>query len=196
VVISKASIGDPAHDVSIEDIHIKYDQLLATEGGAVYRKHRPRHCRGYVSKAPKVGDAAPDGVLHTLDGIPTTLYAELKALGTARPQGSPTHVAVVFGSRTCPVWTGVTAQLALRAFGKQLIPSVQIYTREAAPSDLFPNQMNERVGIKINEHKARCFHLGFCCVRVSSSVGLRLLHGALFQTNNCTRGRYWFSHLL
>ena len=54
--------------------------------------------------------------------------------------GMMTHTAYPTG----PVWTDVTAKLAITSFGAHGIPTIQIYTKEANPSDTFPNQSRHR----------------------------------------------------
>lgn len=54
--------------------------------------------------------------------------------------GIMTHIDYPTG----PVWTDVTAKLAITSFGAQGIPTIQIYTKEANPSDTFPNQSRHR----------------------------------------------------
>jgi hypothetical protein len=51
--------------------------------------------------------------------------------------------------------------------------------------------------LEVSGGLVRCafFDHGFCCVRVSI-IGLRLLHGARFSTEICTRGCHGVSRLL
>ena len=120
----------------------------------LFKQHRPRHNRTHLSKAPKVGDKAPDGMLHLLSGGASTLHKQLKAMATKSPKDAPPHVALVFGSRTCPVWIAVTATLAMTEFAARGVPTLQIYTKEANPSDTFPNRSNTDCNIVINQHTA------------------------------------------
>merc|ERR1712166_1294712 len=90
----------------------------------IFQQHRPRHNRVHHSKAPKVGEKAPDGMLHLLSGGASTLHKQLQALSSKRPADAPPYVALVFGSRTCPVWISVTAKLAITEFGARGIPTI------------------------------------------------------------------------
>lgn len=105
---------------------------------------RPYSVKGYESQAPKVGDNAPDGEVLSMepDGEPSTLLAEVKALG--KKAGS-SFVGLSFDSLSCPVWRmygGYDLCNAMNGVDGIKFPVLHVYTREAHGSDDFDASPN------------------------------------------------------
>jgi len=101
---------------------------------AKFQEHRGYANPGYVSKAPQLGDVAPDGKILNLDPSqpPSTLLAEVKKLAEAK--GS-TKVIIAFEAITCPFFRAYAAEDLAKASNG--VPTLHIYQREAEPCDVF-----------------------------------------------------------
>ena len=96
--------GDPAKDCTqpeVAEMEEKAWKDVEGKDWRLYQKMRPYNLKSFTSKAPANGSVAPDGPALTLAGKPTSLLAEVKALGAAN---GAAHVAVLFDSLTCPIW--------------------------------------------------------------------------------------------
>ena len=99
-----------------------------------FQINRPYCIPGYTTKAPRVGDIAPDGPLHSLkhSGPSSTLLVEVRKLAAAA--GSD-KVVLGFDAMTCPFWRAYCAFDLMQACGS--VPILHIYSQEAEPEDTF-----------------------------------------------------------
>jgi len=96
-------------------------------------EHRGYAAPGYKSKAPQVGEIAPDAKILSIDGgAPSTLLTEAKKLAAAK--GSK-KVILSFDAVTCPFYRAYAAQDMYKAAGG--CPALHVYLREAEPCDVF-----------------------------------------------------------
>jgi hypothetical protein len=129
---SKAGKALAIGDANTEVTH---DQVVAKEAGAwqpkgdekwaEFQAARPYSLQGYTVLAPKVGDNAPDGVVHTLqDGASTNLLSAIRDLAKAR---SNDNIAVIFGCSTCPAFRVFGGYDFHVAFEKQVHIHIRIH---------------------------------------------------------------------
>jgi len=98
-----------------------------------YNEHRGYTTPGYQEVSPNVGDVAPDGPIHSINGGgASTLLAEARK--AAEAAGS-SRVVLSFVAVTCPFYRGYAAyDMHKAACG---VPVVHVYIREAEPCDVF-----------------------------------------------------------
>ena len=100
-------------DVSYEEVQTvefaKWHDVQGKDWGA-FKVNRPYSIKGHVSRAPAIGADAPDGTVLSLDDSvpPSTLHEAIDAV--AASAGGAQHVALIFGTITCPVWRGWAAR--------------------------------------------------------------------------------------
>jgi len=132
----KCQIGPKTSDVTYKEV-ADYEEAAwkGVEGKdwGLFQEQRPYSLATWESKAPQVGSKAPDGPALTLNGEPTTLMKEVKALG-----GSGVFVVLSFESLTCPVWRTFAGYDLQRGVRPYHTPVLHVYTREAHADDEFP----------------------------------------------------------
>ncbi len=98
---------------------------------------------GSIHEGPKVGTAAPDFALKTLDGKETVRLSKL--IG-------PKPVVLVFGNFTCGPFRALTADVdAIAARHKDAATFVMVYVREAHPTDGWVMASNAKVGVEVKQ---------------------------------------------
>merc|ERR1711998_4580 len=99
-----------------------------------FKQFRPYAQKDYESKAPKVGDIAPDGPVLSLaeDGESSTLLTEAKKLAA---EAGTDKVVLGFDGMTCMFWRSYCAEQLYKAAGDT--PILHIYSMEAEPEDKF-----------------------------------------------------------
>src|SRR5262249_26422011 len=98
---------------------------------------------GSIHEGPKVGAAAPDFTLKTLDGKDTVRLS--KVIG-------PKPVVLVFGNFTCGPFRALAAEVdALAKRYKDDATFVMVYVREAHPTDGWVMESNTKVGVAVKQ---------------------------------------------
>mmetsp|Transcript_55876 Transcript_55876/g.111993 ORF Transcript_55876/g.111993 Transcript_55876/m.111993 type:complete len:346 (-) Transcript_55876:132-1169(-) len=138
VVNGKLAIEKNEADNTAEQVHEKEDAVWSVKGPEAmesFKLNRPYSVKGFVNKAPKAGEPAPDGTVVPVDSEEkSTLHAELKKFGAK-------FVGLSFDSVTCPVWRGYGGyDLTKAAAG---IPVLHVVSLEAHAADVFPTPVNE-----------------------------------------------------
>lgn len=139
--------GDGSVDCTQEQVVAKEKagwEAKGKEAWASFQRARPYSLEGYVPKAPKPGQPAPDATVmnfNAADGK-TTLLAKIKSLATT-DNGANNKVAVIFGCSTCPAFRVFGGYDFYQAFSKKGLPVLFVYTREAHGHDDFESAMNE-----------------------------------------------------
>jgi len=133
MVNSKLALDGNKHDGSYEEVQeFEYKAWHddPKKDWDSYTVNRPWSTKGYVSMAPKMGDAAPDGPVLSLeaDGAPSTLLAEVKKMSAT---SGKEFVAVSFGTVSCPVWRTFGGQDLCRPAKDAGVPILHVYTMEA-----------------------------------------------------------------
>jgi hypothetical protein len=98
---------------------------------------------GSIHEGPRVGAAAPDFTLKTLDGKETVRLSKL--IG-------PKPVVLVFGNFTCSPFRALTADVeAIYQRHKGAATFVMVYVREAHPTDGWVMASNTKVGVEVKQ---------------------------------------------
>jgi thiol-disulfide isomerase/thioredoxin len=109
---------------------------------------------GSMSEGPKLGDAAPDFTLKTVDGKETVQLSKL--IG-------PKPVMVVFGNFTCGPFRGMFPDVdAVYRRYKDQATFVMVYVREAHPTDGWKMESNTRVGVATKQPTTYDERVGVC----------------------------------
>jgi hypothetical protein len=136
MVNGKVKIGDGKTDCTyaeVAEFEAKAWGDKPAEALEMFKAARPYSQSGYESKAPKVGDSAPDGpVLLLKEEGESTLLAEVK-----KAAGDGKYCGISFDSVTCPVWRSFAGYDFHAAAAKKGVPVLHVYTREAHGSDDF-----------------------------------------------------------
>mmetsp|Transcript_15067 Transcript_15067/g.50019 ORF Transcript_15067/g.50019 Transcript_15067/m.50019 type:complete len:278 (-) Transcript_15067:75-908(-) len=167
--------GDPAKDCTqpeVAEMEEKAWKDVEGKDWRLYQKMRPYNLKSFTSKAPANGSVAPDGPALTLAGKPTSLLAEVKALGAAN---GAAHVAVLFDSLTCPIWrTFAGVDLTNAAYG---LPVLHVYVLEAHAVGEFdtpplppPVQIKEEIKVHSSEEE-RAHAAGLAKALLEAKVG-------------------------
>ena len=98
---------------------------------------------GSIQEGPKLGEAAPDFTLKSIDGKETVQLA--KAVGK-KP------VVLVFGNFTCGPFRGMFPDVdAVYGRYKGQATFIMVYVREAHPTDGWKMESNARVGVAVKQ---------------------------------------------
>jgi hypothetical protein len=130
-----------------------------------------------VSKAPQIGDVAPDGPMHNLTagGPSSTLLTEARKL--AAIAGSD-KVVLGFDGMTCPFWRSYAAFDLYQACGN--VPILHIYSLEAEPEDTFNAGGSQSAGQPLDIKPPINFHQNMHERRVAAAKAKLVLE--LFNT--------------
>lgn len=136
MVNGKVKVGDGKTDCTyaeVAEFEAKAWGEKPAEALEMFKAARPYSQTGYESKAPKVGDIAPDGpVLLLKEEGESTLLEEVR-----RAAGGSKFCGISFDSVTCPVWRSFAGYDFSTAAGRKGVPVLHVYTREAHGSDDF-----------------------------------------------------------
>lgn len=109
---------------------------------------------GSISEGPKLGAAAPDFKLKTVDGKQTVQLSKL--IG-------PKPVVLVLGNFTCGPFRGMFPDVgAIHSRYKDRATFVMVYVREAHPSDGWKMESNTRLGVSVEQPKTYDERVGVC----------------------------------
>ena len=98
---------------------------------------------GSIHEGPKVGGAAPDFALKTLDGKETVRLSKLVG---------PKPVVLIFGNFTCGPFRALTAEVdAIAKRYKDDATFVMVYVREAHPTDGWVMASNTKAGVEVRQ---------------------------------------------
>jgi alkyl hydroperoxide reductase subunit AhpC len=98
---------------------------------------------GSIHEGPRVGAAAPEFALKTLDGKETVKLSRL--IG-------PKPLVLVFGNFTCSPFRALTADVeAIYQRHKDAATFVMVYVREAHPTDGWVMTSNAQVGVEVKQ---------------------------------------------
>ncbi|HEY3789098.1 MAG TPA: deiodinase family protein [Urbifossiella sp.] len=99
---------------------------------------------GSLADGPKVGDAAPNFQLGTVDGKETLAFSQL--LGKKKP------VVLVLGNFTCGPFRALYPDIeAIHRRHKKDAEFLMVYVREAHPTDGWKMEANERLGVSVKQ---------------------------------------------
>eukprot|EP00959_Pyramimonas_sp_CCMP1952_P390863 8191098-Pyramimonas_sp.AAC.1 len=138
------AVGDPTVEIDHDGVVNKEEtgwKAKGPEKWASFQAARPYSLKDYTVKAPKAGDLAPDGTVHSLKagGTSSTLLSTVRELAAAKGKDD---IAVIFGCSTCPAFRVFGGYDFHTAFAKKGFPILYVYTREAHGHDDFESDMN------------------------------------------------------